>query len=99
MPICHTVVTVESQMANIRKQNGKFQVQIRTAGKSQSKTFLHLDSARKWACEVEAELDRRADTAQRYEPKNLAEVLAVYLERETPKNRTQPLKPMFCDAS
>lgn len=85
MSICHTVVTVESQMANIRKRNGKFQVQIRTAGKSQSKTFLHLDSARKWAREVEAELYRRADTAQRYEPKNLAEVLAVYLERETPK--------------
>lgn len=72
-------------MANIRKRNGKFQVQIRTAGRSVSKTFLRLNEARSWARETEAELCRQENPVGRYEPKTLAEILNAYLERETPK--------------
>lgn len=72
-------------MANIRKRNGKFQVQIRTAGRSVSKTFLRLNEARSWARETETEVYRQTNPVGRYEPQTLAEILIMYLERETPK--------------
>ena len=46
-------------MANIRKRNGRYQVQIRRRGfPSQVKTFSRHSDARRWAIETELKLER-----------------------------------------
>lgn len=46
-------------MASITKRNGKYFVQVRRCGHSQSKTFTQRKDAENWAKQLELELERR----------------------------------------
>ena len=57
--LCHNIVTTERKKMNIRKRNGRYNVQIRRVGhKSISKTFMQKTDAIKWARQVEIQLDQ-----------------------------------------
>ncbi len=65
-------------MASIRYRNRLYQVQIRLKNLSLSQSFPTLQSARRWAGLQEARIIRESDTAYRYRPHSLAEVLIHY---------------------
>ena len=53
------MVTVEVEMASIRKRNGRYQVQIRLPGKpALSKTFSYKQDAQRWARDTERRLEQ-----------------------------------------
>jgi integrase len=55
----HNIVTTKVIIMNIRKRNGRYQVQIRRRGhKSISKSFTQKSDALKWARAVEIQLDQ-----------------------------------------
>ena len=53
------MVTVEVEMASIRRRNGRYQAQIRLPGKpALSKTFSYKQDAQRWARDTERRLEQ-----------------------------------------
>ncbi len=75
-------------MASIRRRNGKYQVQIRLGSYSRSQSFLKLNDAKSWARKEEELAQQRRFLGNKYEPKNLAEILNRYLNEITPRKRS-----------
>lgn len=72
-------------MASIRFRDGKWNVQVRKRGHSESKTFISKTDARAWALQIEASLEASGhDKYHRGRGKTLSDALDEYGRRVTP---------------
>lgn len=71
-------------MASIRKRGKKWRVEIRTKSFYQTKSFLHKETALKWARDIEVSIEREASTGGL---KLLSDAIRRYLKEVTPKKK------------
>ncbi len=78
-------------MASITKRNGKFFVQVRKLGYSQSKTFSRRADAETWAKQVELDLERQdlpQDTRKQLKGMTLGDLVTMYRDQVSPKKKS-----------
>ena len=74
-------------MANIRKRNDKYQVQVRLAGHSAGKTFSNLKDARKWATYYENKINLGNELEVLDNKLTLGHLINKYLREITPSKK------------
>ncbi len=77
-------------MASITKRNGKYFVQVRRHGHSQSRTFTQRRDAENWAKQLELDLERRdlpADPRKTLKGMTLAELIERYRDTVSVKKK------------
>lgn len=71
-------------MASIRKRGNKWRVEIRTKSFYQTKSFIHKETAAKWARDVEVTLEREEQPGGL---KLVSDAIGKYLKEVTPKKK------------
>ncbi len=88
-------------MASITKRNGKFFVQVRRQGHSQSKTFQQRKDAEMWAKQVELDLERRdlpQDPRKQLKGMKLGQLVERYRDEVSPKKKAGNREQIFLNA-
>lgn len=71
-------------MASIRKRGAKWRVEIRTKSFYQTKSFIHKETAQKWARDIEVSLEREDQPGGL---KLVSDAIKRYLKEVTPKKK------------